>query len=365
MSAISEEDLNRKRFECDPLADNAMAEVARVRGEKAIKGHYVLRAVQDLGRLSGDSHCARFIEFYEQEPPWEVDWQMWELGRRVFVRNSVFAGLVLMYGSLVSSFTAAYGNKVLSATGRISPNGDVRRRLFETLFFVRAVVLGSSSEIKEACMRVRLLHAAVRRHLLHRDGGWEIENFGCPINQEDLAGTLSTFSSVVVDGLEILGVSLSKTEKDAYQTLWKYVGFYLGMTSDLLCDNYEEEWKLCNMIRVRQCKPDPDSVVLTEALLQEFASKNPFYLGYNFSSSLSRHFIGDDLADELGLSRFNMLSQVIMNLLYWILRTSCFTQRRVSFLEHGLYKFGKYALNTIVHLSLGGREPSFIMKVYS
>ena len=82
----------------------------------------------------------------------------------------------------------------------------------------------------------------------------------------------------------------------------------LGMTSDLLCDNYEEEWKLCNMIRVRQCKPDPDSVVLTEALLQEFASKNPFYLSYNFSCSLSRHFIGDDLADELGLSRFNMLS---------------------------------------------------------
>lgn len=112
MLAISEEDLNRKRFECDPLADNAMEEVARVRGEKAIKGHYVLRAVQDLGRLSGDSHCARFIEFYEQEPPWEVDWQMWELGRRVFVRNSVFAGLVLMYDSLVSSFTAAYGNKV-------------------------------------------------------------------------------------------------------------------------------------------------------------------------------------------------------------------------------------------------------------
>lgn len=110
MLAISEEDLNRKRFECDPLADNAMEEVARVRGEKAIKGHYVLRAVQDLRRLSEDS--ARFIEFYEQEPPWEVDWQMLELGRRVFVRNSVFAGLVLMYGSLVSSFTAAYGNKV-------------------------------------------------------------------------------------------------------------------------------------------------------------------------------------------------------------------------------------------------------------
>jgi len=64
---------------------------------------------------------------------------------------------------------------VLSAMGRLSPYGDVRQRLFETLHFVKVVVLGSPSDIKEACMRVRLLHAAVRYHLCHRDGGWEIE----------------------------------------------------------------------------------------------------------------------------------------------------------------------------------------------
>lgn len=249
--------------------------------------------------------------------------------------------------------------------GRISPYGDVRQRLFETLFFVRTVVLGSLSEIKGACMRVRLLHAAVRHHLHHRDSGWEIEKYGCPINQEDLAGTLSTFSSVVIHGLETLGIFLSKAEKDGYQTLWRYVGFYLGMTSDMLCNNYEEEWELCNMIRVRQCKPDPDSLMLTETLLQEFASKPPFHLSYNASSSLSRLFIGDDLADELGLSRFNMPSQIIMALLYWMLRTMCLIQRGIPFLENVLYKFGKYSLNTIVHFSLGGRKPSFMMKVYS
>lgn len=65
--------------------------------------------------------------------------------------------------------------QVLSAMGRLSPSGDVRQRLFETFHFVKVVVLGSQSNIKEACMRVRLLHAAVRYHLCHRDGGWEIE----------------------------------------------------------------------------------------------------------------------------------------------------------------------------------------------
>ena len=70
--------------------------------------------------------------------------------------------------------TVLFG-QVLSAMGRLSPYGDVRQRLFETLHFVKVVVLGSPSDIKDVCMRVRLLHAAVRYHLCHRDGGWEIE----------------------------------------------------------------------------------------------------------------------------------------------------------------------------------------------
>ena len=70
--------------------------------------------------------------------------------------------------------TVLFG-QVLSAMGRLSPYGDVRQRLFETIYFVKIVVLGSASDIKEACMRVRLLHAAVRYHLCHREGGWEIE----------------------------------------------------------------------------------------------------------------------------------------------------------------------------------------------
>lgn len=45
MLVIFEEDLNRKRFECDFLVDNVMEEVVRVCGEKVIKGYYVFRVV--------------------------------------------------------------------------------------------------------------------------------------------------------------------------------------------------------------------------------------------------------------------------------------------------------------------------------
>ena len=58
--------------------------------------------------------------------------------------------------------------------GRLTAYGDVRRRLFETLYFVKEVVLGSPSDIKAECMRVRLLHAAIRYHLGHSNTGWEV-----------------------------------------------------------------------------------------------------------------------------------------------------------------------------------------------
>lgn len=112
-SDICDELLDKKRFECDPLADDAVLAAVRDRGENVLRNHELYSTVKEMGRTLKDSSCARFIEFYEREPPWKVEWKKCELGRRLFVRNSGIAGLVLMYGSLVASFTSSLGNKVL------------------------------------------------------------------------------------------------------------------------------------------------------------------------------------------------------------------------------------------------------------
>ncbi|KAJ7389965.1 hypothetical protein OS493_028017 [Desmophyllum pertusum] len=278
--------LSKKRFECDPLADKAVLEALRDRGETVLRNHELYSAVKELGRTLKESSCAQFVEFYEQEPPLEYRVENVRVGTTIFcskqrLRRPCFLCMVVLF----STFTAALGNKVLSAMGRLSPYGDVRQRLFE------------NSLLCEDCC------------------SWFLQ-YGHPINQEDLAGTLSTFSSVVIYGLELLGVSATQYEKNGYQTLWKYVGYYLGMSNDLLCNSYEDEWELCTVIRRRQCKPDKDSKTLTESLLLEFANKPPFHLSYTTTSRLSRHFIGDDLADELGLERSNMLSRTMTVLSY-------------------------------------------------
>ena len=105
--------LDKKRFECDPLADDAILAAVRYRGEPVLKSLELYSTVTELAVTFKDPSCARFLEFYESEPPWNVKWEKCELGRRFFVRNSAFAGLVLMYCGLVASFTAAFGNKVL------------------------------------------------------------------------------------------------------------------------------------------------------------------------------------------------------------------------------------------------------------
>ena len=113
MADISEEFLAKKRFECDPLADGAVAAAVRHHGEHVLKSHKLYSTVKELGLSLKDPSCSRFSEFYEREPPWDIEWKKCDIGRRFFVRNSALAGLVLMYGSLVFSFTAAFGNKVL------------------------------------------------------------------------------------------------------------------------------------------------------------------------------------------------------------------------------------------------------------
>ena len=62
----------------------------------------------------------------------------------------------------------------------------------------------------DSALRVRVLHAKVRRSLLQSksDGQsiprWDIESNGVPINQEDMAATLLAFSVNVLLGIEIV-----------------------------------------------------------------------------------------------------------------------------------------------------------------
>ena len=142
--------------------------------------------------------------------------------------------------------------------------------------------------------------------------------------------------------------------------------FGSGTENDLLCNSYEEEKNLSDLISSRQCNPDKDSLLLTESLLQAFASKSPFHLSYDTTSKLSRHLINDkELANKLHLRTFGLLGQATMTLCYGFLRLFVVIQRIVYPVEWVMYAFGKYSLKSLVELSLNGRKPSYLMKAHS
>ena len=100
--------------------------------------------------------------------------------------------------------------------------------------------------------------------------------YGYPINQEDLAGTLSTFSSVVLSGLELLGVMATDSEKYGYQQLWKFVGYYLGW--------YQYLVYLIDIESTFYCRTSANGHLSTMATFFVPADKHPYIDSFNPSS---------------------------------------------------------------------------------
>ena len=57
-----------------------------------------------------------------------------------------------------------------------------------------------------------------------------------PVNQEDMVGTLLTFSAVILDGLKKMGFSISTSDADAYLHAWNVVGHLSGVEIERYAD---------------------------------------------------------------------------------------------------------------------------------
>ena len=93
--------------------------------------------------------------------------------------------------------------------------------------------------------KVRLMHAAIRLLILNRPGhDWPTDQRGLPINQEDMAGTLMTFSYLAIDGLKHLGIRLNRADRESYVAAWAYVGRRMGVDRELIPKSFKEAKRL-------------------------------------------------------------------------------------------------------------------------
>ncbi|WP_318506550.1 oxygenase MpaB family protein [Bacillus sp. T3] len=149
------------------------------------------------------------IEFWLKDTancPENVDLARIRNATDLFQEHGIAITFLLSTSSLVNCYAARTGVKVLTFSYRLGQNAY--RRIAETGQFVLHVMAPGGLEPEgqgiKAIQKVRLMHSSIR-HLVQKTGRWNEKENGIPICQEDLLGTLLTFSIVIINGLRHLG----------------------------------------------------------------------------------------------------------------------------------------------------------------
>jgi ER-bound oxygenase mpaB/B'/Rubber oxygenase, catalytic domain len=294
----------------DPLADAVIEALAPL--PRPARDALIDRALTEGIERVPEAPAALGLLFEELDHvPFWVDFERIERGGRAFLESGILGGLVLGALSLVAGYCSPAGNKPLMFSGRLAD--DVPRRLAETSRFVEVVSRSGGmrrhAEGFRACVKVRLMHAAIRTALL-RSPKWNTSAWGVPINQADSSGTLLLFSLTVVEGLEKLGHVMPAHDVEDFLHLWRYAGYVMGVDHELLCAARPDAVALWDLLATTQDPPDDDARALAKALIESgrlaartadeadsAAKRIPF--GY----ALSRYLIGDVYADQLAYPR--------------------------------------------------------------
>jgi hypothetical protein len=151
-----------------------------------------------------------------------------------------------------------------------------------------------------AARGIRLQHAAVR-HFVHHDdrarAQWQ-PRWGEPVNQEDLLGTILTFTTTVFRALDRLGCRYAHDAAEDYLHLWNVIGWLLGVEADLLGLDWDEAHELEAALRPRNIQASRAGVELTQALIAAMQTTLPRPFDF-LPAVLIRRLVGDELADLL------------------------------------------------------------------
>lgn len=305
---ITNDRLDQFRQQADPLADEAVRQLVAAKGpEEAMQlFHLLIRNIRlPLEKLPDSLND--FLAQTQSLPAW-VDYENVEKAQRLFLDHGPKFLILLYYQSLPILYACANGAAVLESTGRLANTKDqfglFTRRIAETgQFLVDVMTQGGLRKGGlgiEAIQKVRLIHASIRFFL--QENSWDTTTLGMPINQEDMAITLQTFSSVPLQGIEQLGVSLSSEEKESYYHCWRGIGSLMGINQELLPATQQEGFKLNEQILARQGATSSAGHQLTQALLRFAEATIPKTILDDAPEALIRYLVGPSTAQLLGVA---------------------------------------------------------------
>ena len=217
----------------DPLADDLAALLASM-----LPGHG--RSLLNQALSQGIASIRRpptalraFFEAAERVPSW-VDWAQIDRGGDVFLRAGPLCAVALGCLSLPQAYAIPDGNKPLVYSGRLIHRAS--RRLAETGRFIDVTCapggLRRPAPGYQTTLRVRLMHAQVRRLLLQSER-WSVAELGMPINQVHMSLTNILLSAEILKGVRQVGMSVAEQDGQALMALWRYSGHLSGVIPEL------------------------------------------------------------------------------------------------------------------------------------
>lgn len=348
---ISPDLITRHELLGDPLADPIADLILQAK-----PGQRDLLAFVESQAAAGNQVCKNFITELSAVPEW-VEFPAMQPGAELFLRNSVLAVAVFVLHSLVLTYVPVNMARVLVHTGRL--RGQVLRRLYETATMVRDVLgrdaLRPGGIGWRSVLRVRILHALVRRSILSR-GRWP--HAVQPINQTELAQTGTLFSFIIADGLARLGVPVSPAEKQSYHHLWRYANWLQGVPAAFQVASLADEGRLHRELGERFYFPDENSLTLINSLYDALDMQAPFFMPKAVLRAFTGNLLDAKVAERIGLES-NALPTSMIRLLQTMLPVAGIRYRLAPFLRTFELEQGKKYFYNLIDQGLAGIEADF------
>lgn len=223
-----------------------------------------------------------FLEV-EATPDW-VDMDKIRRGAKVLTSTGADGMYVARDVALQGGYMFSGFNKTLLRTGALEKGSN--QRFAETMQWALDVVsedgMSPLGVGYRSTIRVRLIHAFVRRHVAAMPD-WNSAEWGLPVNQTDMVATLVGALITPVLGGVGLGMVYSPADLDALAHLTRYVGWLIGVHEESLPVSFRDAVRV--LLHTLGALSNPDETTKTLAVPM---STDPLLWSYDRLPKLRR-----------------------------------------------------------------------------
>ncbi|MGA3246538.1 MAG: oxygenase MpaB family protein [Bacteroidota bacterium] len=305
------------------VADNEIANIRKVFAE--------MDSNNEIPPASTFPELSQFFAETNALPP-HLDTKRINRGEMVFQKNAFTGALVLLTKSLPEGYAAPNLSIILNLSGNLRTHPY--KRLLSTLQTVVNVSTfhgfqpGGRAVI--TAQKLRLLHSGIR-HVTRRYRPAFESQYGIPVNQEDMLGTVMGFSYLVIEGMRTLDVGLTHDEEEDFFYIWRMFALMMGIhppgkpdSFEYIPDNVDDARAFYEAYRRRHyvaADKNPDGVALGAANLRMLVDFVPWIfrlLGFGrLPHAYMQKLMGTEQCARIGIQRRHfdaLISWVLLRL---------------------------------------------------